>query len=55
MRLNKVQEVEVVRRSMTEWVTPFTIALREEQNKCYKKDLSPNRKVYAKDILKLNP
>lgn len=55
MRLNKVQEVKVVRKFMTEWVGPVTVAIKEEQSKCMRKELNPHRKIYAEHLLKLNP
>ena len=55
MRLNKVQEVSVVRRFMAEWILPLTSAIKEEQTKCLAKSLAGKRKIYGKHLLKINP
>ncbi len=40
---------------MTDWISPVTLALQEEQNRCLRKELNPNRKVYGPYLVKLNP
>ena len=55
MKLNKVQEVNVVRRFMAEWILPLTSALKEEQTKCMNKQLNQRRKLYASQLIKISP
>lgn len=40
---------------MTEWIGPLTIAIREQQSKCLKKESDPHRKPYGKYLLQINP
>ena len=55
LRLDKVQEVTVVRRFMAEWVLPLTNAIKEEQAKCMAKNPTGKRKIYGKQLVKINP
>ena len=55
MNLNKIQEAEVVRRFIVDWLVPLTKALSEEQWKCRQPDLQGARKVYGPYLVELNP
>lgn len=47
MKLNKVQEAQVVRKFIIDWLVPVTAAIKEEQSRCSNRDLSAARKLYA--------
>jgi hypothetical protein len=55
LKLNKVQEVTVVRRFMTEWVVPLTAAIKEEQSRCLGPHVAGKRKIYGPYLLKIHP
>jgi len=54
MKLNKVQEAQAVRRFIIEWLVPVTVAIKEEQSRCYAKELTGNRKHYAEYLVKID-
>lgn len=53
MKLNKVQEAQVVRKFIIEWLVPLTVAIKEEQRKCMGKDLNAHRRIYAEYFNKI--
>ena len=54
LTLNKVQEAEVVRRFLVDWLVPLTKAITDEQWKCRQPNLKGSRKIYAAYLLQLN-
>jgi hypothetical protein len=54
MKINKMQEADVLRSFILDWLIPLTAALKEEQNRCMGKQLSGSRKIYAELLIKLN-
>lgn len=54
MKLNKVQEAQVVRRFIIDWLVPLTLAIKEEQTRCASRELSASRKLYADFLVKID-
>jgi hypothetical protein len=55
MKLNKVHEVNVLRRFMADWILPLTTALKSEQTKCMNKQANQARKIYGPHLIKISP
>lgn len=47
MKLNKVQEAQVIRKFIIDWLVPLTAAIKEEQSRCSARDLNGPRKLYG--------
>jgi DNA-directed RNA polymerase len=54
MKLNKVQEAQVVRKFIIDWFVPLTGAIKEEQSRCSAKELTGNRKHYGEYLVKID-
>jgi hypothetical protein len=54
MKLNKVQEAQVVRKFIIDWLVPLTAAIKEEQARCSARDLNAARRLYGEYLLKID-
>ncbi len=54
MKLNKVQQAQVVRKFIIDWLVPLTASLRQQQTRCMERDLNGARKIYGDFLLKID-